>query len=53
MTTEERVRDLWKRMCEHDGIDASDSTFAVSDGNPHKPAYDEALKRLQRERVPA
>ena len=39
------MRDLWRKACEHDGIDPSSAFVARSDDNPFWPFHDRAVKQ--------
>ena len=41
------IRQLWVKMCEHDGIDPNASFVLFSDDNPYTPFYNNAMKELQ------
>jgi hypothetical protein len=42
------VSDLWRKMCEFDGVDPNDQFVVFSDSNPFRAAYNEAIAKLQR-----
>ena len=44
------VRQLWVKMCEHDGIDPGAMFIVFSDDNPYTPFYNKAMKELQESR---
>ncbi len=43
MTKKETVRDLWAKMCVHDGMDPETKFAVFSEGNPWKDAHNIAM----------
>jgi hypothetical protein len=41
------VKNLWNKMCAHDGIDPKSTFVVFSDSNPFSAAYNEAMAQLQ------
>jgi len=41
------IRALWRKMCEHDGIDPEASFAVFSPDNPYQPFYEPALRQLR------
>jgi hypothetical protein len=41
------VKNLWYKMCAHDGIDPKSTFVVFSDSNPFSAAYNEAMAQLR------
>lgn len=49
-----KCKRLWRRACEHDGIDPKESFVAFSDNNPFVREYEAAFREFRgEEAVPA
>jgi hypothetical protein len=42
-----KVREVWVKACEHDGIDADETFVCLSPDNPFLPEYDSLMRKYQ------
>ena len=46
-TLKARIKELWVKMCEYEGIDEDESFICFSNDNPYLTEYDSLMKKYQ------